>query len=74
MPEAEIERFALALRDKWKVAEIAPGHCTGEPAFASLQRIFAEKYLYAGVGTVIKSPALAAWCFSFSPNRSSWMT
>ncbi len=56
MPEAEIERFALALRDKWKVAEVAPGHCTGEPAFASLQKIFGEKYLYAGVGTVMNIP------------------
>lgn len=53
-PQAEIERSALALRDKWKVDRIAPGHCTGELAFAILQRIFGKNYGYAGVGTVIE--------------------
>ena len=43
--------IVTALRDKYKVAYIAPGHCTGEPAFAALEKAFARRYLYAGLGT-----------------------
>jgi 7,8-dihydropterin-6-yl-methyl-4-(beta-D-ribofuranosyl)aminobenzene 5'-phosphate synthase len=49
----EIQRIATALRDTWKVAWIAPAHCTGEPAFAILRRTFGERYLYAGLGTTL---------------------
>ena len=38
------------------VTEIAPGHCTGEPAFAALRRAFGDRHRYAGVGTVIDIP------------------
>jgi 7,8-dihydropterin-6-yl-methyl-4-(beta-D-ribofuranosyl)aminobenzene 5'-phosphate synthase len=55
-PDAEIERITTALREKWKVDLIAPGHCTGEPAFAALQKAFGERYLYAGLGTILKLP------------------
>ncbi|MFN2579297.1 MAG: MBL fold metallo-hydrolase [Pyrinomonadaceae bacterium] len=55
-PDVEIERIATALRERWKVDLIAPGHCTGEPAFAALQKAFGERYLYAGLGTVLKLP------------------
>jgi 7,8-dihydropterin-6-yl-methyl-4-(beta-D-ribofuranosyl)aminobenzene 5'-phosphate synthase len=55
-PDAEIERIATVLREKWKVDLIAPGHCTGEPAFAALQKAFGEQYLYAGLGTILKLP------------------
>lgn len=53
-PDPEIERVSTALHDKWKLDRIAPGHCTGEPAFAALQKLFDRDYLYAGVGTVIE--------------------
>jgi len=53
-PPPEIERLAVALRDRWKIERIAPGHCTGELTFAVLQRIFGANYRYAGVGTVIE--------------------
>ena len=56
MPEVEIERSAAALREKWKVEAVAPGHCTGEPAFAALQKVFGDRYRYAGVGTVTSIP------------------
>jgi 7,8-dihydropterin-6-yl-methyl-4-(beta-D-ribofuranosyl)aminobenzene 5'-phosphate synthase len=55
-PDPEVERIANALREKWKVDLIAPGHCTGEPAFAALQKAFGERYLYAGLGTILKLP------------------
>ena len=34
-PEPEIDVLVSNLKDKWKVDKIAPGHCTGEPAFPS---------------------------------------
>jgi len=49
----EIQRIGATLRDTWKVAWIAPGHCTGEPAFAILKQIFGDHYLYAGLGTTV---------------------
>src|SRR2546426_1699846 len=55
-PDAEIERVAAALHDHWHVDRIAPGHCTGEPAFAALQRVFSAQYAYAGLGTTIEVP------------------
>lgn len=52
-PDSVIERVARALRDRWRVEQIAPGHCTGEPAFAIFRTIFGERFIYAGLGTTI---------------------
>jgi 7,8-dihydropterin-6-yl-methyl-4-(beta-D-ribofuranosyl)aminobenzene 5'-phosphate synthase len=52
-PDPEVNRIALALRDKWKFDRVAPGHCTGEPEFAALKKTFGERYVYAGVGSTI---------------------
>jgi 7,8-dihydropterin-6-yl-methyl-4-(beta-D-ribofuranosyl)aminobenzene 5'-phosphate synthase len=52
-PVEEIDALVVNLQTKWKVQRIAPGHCTGEPAFARLQKAFGEKYVYAGLGTVV---------------------
>jgi 7,8-dihydropterin-6-yl-methyl-4-(beta-D-ribofuranosyl)aminobenzene 5'-phosphate synthase len=49
-----IASVAIALRDKWKVNYIAPGHCTGEPTFNALRKTFGDHYVYAGLGAVIK--------------------
>jgi 7,8-dihydropterin-6-yl-methyl-4-(beta-D-ribofuranosyl)aminobenzene 5'-phosphate synthase len=59
-PAAEIERVATALRDRFGVATIAPGHCTGEPGFDALRRAFGERYRYAGLGTRLEFDVLAA--------------
>jgi 7,8-dihydropterin-6-yl-methyl-4-(beta-D-ribofuranosyl)aminobenzene 5'-phosphate synthase len=53
-PDSEIEHIASALRDDWRLDLIAPGHCTGEPAFDALARAFGDRYVYAGLGTVIE--------------------
>ncbi len=50
----EINRIAVALRDEWKVAWIAPAHCTGEQAFRVLREVFDDRYLYAGLGTTLQ--------------------
>ena len=51
--DEETERIATALHDIWKVDWIAPGHCTGEPAFQILKKTFGDRYLYAGLGTTV---------------------
>ena len=51
--EPEIRRVAAALREHWQVERIAPGHCTGEPAFAVLQEVFGDDYVFAGLGESI---------------------
>jgi 7,8-dihydropterin-6-yl-methyl-4-(beta-D-ribofuranosyl)aminobenzene 5'-phosphate synthase len=55
-PDAEIARIATTLKNTLKVDRLAPGHCTGEPAFAQFRKMWGEHYLYAGVGTVIELP------------------
>jgi 7,8-dihydropterin-6-yl-methyl-4-(beta-D-ribofuranosyl)aminobenzene 5'-phosphate synthase len=52
-PEEAIGRIATALRDKYKVGRMAPGHCTGEPAFTAIRRAFGERTIFAGLGTTV---------------------
>jgi 7,8-dihydropterin-6-yl-methyl-4-(beta-D-ribofuranosyl)aminobenzene 5'-phosphate synthase len=51
--DSDIEKIVTALRDRLKVEYVAPGHCTGEPAFTALKRAFGDRYLYAGLGTTL---------------------
>jgi len=53
-PDPAIEQIVTALHDNYKVAYVAPGHCTGEPTFAALKRLFGNAYLYAGLGTSVE--------------------
>jgi len=53
-PVGEIDALVENLKTKWKVQRIAPGHCTGEPAFARLRNAYGENYLYAGLGTTVE--------------------
>ena len=55
-PDTAIARLASALREQWRVDRIAPGHCTGEPGFAALERVFGAQYVYAGLGEVTGVP------------------
>jgi 7,8-dihydropterin-6-yl-methyl-4-(beta-D-ribofuranosyl)aminobenzene 5'-phosphate synthase len=55
-PDTDVARVATALHEHWKVDELAPGHCTGEPAFAHFKRVWGRQYRYAGVGTVLELP------------------
>jgi 7,8-dihydropterin-6-yl-methyl-4-(beta-D-ribofuranosyl)aminobenzene 5'-phosphate synthase len=52
-PDSDIEKIVTALHDRFKVEYVAPGHCTGEPAFTALKRAFGDHYLYAGLGTTL---------------------
>ena len=53
-PVEEIDAVVENLKSKWKLERIAPGHCTGEPAFARLKKAYGENYLYAGLGTKVE--------------------
>lgn len=51
--DSDIDRIVTTLHDQFKVEYIAPGHCTGEPAFTALKKAFGDRYLYAGLGTTL---------------------
>ena len=57
-PDPDIEKIVTALHDRFKVEYIAPGHCTGEPAFTALKRAFGDHYVYAGLGTTLAATRL----------------
>jgi 7,8-dihydropterin-6-yl-methyl-4-(beta-D-ribofuranosyl)aminobenzene 5'-phosphate synthase len=67
--DTAIEKVATALYDTYKVDYIAPGHCTGEPAFAALQRIFGVRYLYAGLGMTLSVSAIPSATFNPRSNN-----
>src|SRR5437763_16460637 len=50
-PDDAIAKAVATLKDTFKVENIAPGHCTGEPTFAALKQAFGDRYIYAGIGT-----------------------
>lgn len=56
--DQDIAKIVRALHDDLKVEFIAPGHCTGEPAFAALKKTYGEHYLYAGVGSTLTTASL----------------
>jgi 7,8-dihydropterin-6-yl-methyl-4-(beta-D-ribofuranosyl)aminobenzene 5'-phosphate synthase len=53
-PDDVIAKAVAALKDVFKVENVAPGHCTGEPTFAALKQAFGNRYIYAGVGTSLQ--------------------
>ncbi len=56
-PDDQIAKVATALHDTWHVEQLAPGHCTGKPAFAHFKKIWGAHYLYAGVGSIVELPS-----------------
>jgi len=55
-PDSIVGPLVQRLHDQWRIAQVAPGHCTGEPAFAALLRKYGPDYLYAGVGERLDLP------------------
>ncbi|MFZ0580723.1 MAG: MBL fold metallo-hydrolase [Candidatus Acidiferrales bacterium] len=51
--DSDIEKTVTALHDRFKVEYVAPGHCTGEPAFEALKKSFGDHDLYAGLGSTL---------------------
>jgi len=57
--DSDIDRIVTSLHDQSKVDYVAPGHCTGEPAFTALRKAFGDRYLYAGLGTTLSQSKLS---------------
>ena len=55
-PDSVVGPLVQRLHDEWRIAQVAPGHCTGEPAFAALLQAFGRDYLYAGLGETLVFP------------------
>jgi 7,8-dihydropterin-6-yl-methyl-4-(beta-D-ribofuranosyl)aminobenzene 5'-phosphate synthase len=51
--DPDIEKVVVTLHDTFRVEFVAPGHCTGEPAFLELRKAFGDRYLYAGLGASV---------------------
>ncbi len=51
--DADIQKIVTALHETFNVQYVAPGHCTGEPAFTALKKAFGDRYLFAGLGTTL---------------------
>jgi 7,8-dihydropterin-6-yl-methyl-4-(beta-D-ribofuranosyl)aminobenzene 5'-phosphate synthase len=54
--DAEVTRMASAFREKWKIERMAPGHCTGQFAFAEFIRVYGSNFDHTGLGSVIALP------------------
>jgi 7,8-dihydropterin-6-yl-methyl-4-(beta-D-ribofuranosyl)aminobenzene 5'-phosphate synthase len=68
--DGQIRTIAASLRDTWNVRFIAPAHCTGEPASATLKESFGDRYLYAGLGTtLLLGPKVTVKAEAGQPNR-----
>ena len=56
--DPDLEKIVTALHDRFKVEYLAPGPCTGEPAFTALKKAFGDHYLGAhqlrGVSSAIR--------------------
>lgn len=55
-PDSVIGPLVQRLHRQWRISHIAPGHCTGEPAFAALREEYGSDYVYAGLGTRVGVP------------------
>jgi len=52
-PDSVIGPLVARLHRVWHITQMAPGHCTGEPAFAALRQEYGPDYIYAGLGKTI---------------------
>lgn len=58
--DPDIQKVVSALHDRFQVDYVAPGHCTGEPAFTAFKNAFGAHDLYAGLGATIAFDAAPA--------------
>jgi hypothetical protein len=77
----EIEKVVSSSHDKWGMEYVAPGHCTGEPTFVALKRALGDRYLYAGLGTIIAlgghatpTRRIGSECSNAQESKRTWDT
>ena len=79
-PDDVVAKVTSALRDRWSIEIIAPGHCTGEPTFEALRRAFGGALCLrwsrnCSAGRDHRAPWLTAreidFCRDYSSTRSS---
>lgn len=51
---AYIEELAKRIKEKYKVAAVAPAHCTGHLGFSIFRKEFSEDYKFFGLGETLK--------------------
>lgn len=49
----ETNKICIKLKNEFKVAKVAPGHCTGHLAFKTLSDLYKKDFIYAGLGEKI---------------------
>jgi 7,8-dihydropterin-6-yl-methyl-4-(beta-D-ribofuranosyl)aminobenzene 5'-phosphate synthase len=54
--DTEVTQMVSRFRDHWKIERMAPGHCTGQFAFAEFIRVYGSKFDQAGLGSVTALP------------------
>jgi 7,8-dihydropterin-6-yl-methyl-4-(beta-D-ribofuranosyl)aminobenzene 5'-phosphate synthase len=54
--DTEVTQMVSRFRDHWKIERMAPGHCTGQFAFAEFIRVYGAKFDQAGLGSVTALP------------------
>jgi 7,8-dihydropterin-6-yl-methyl-4-(beta-D-ribofuranosyl)aminobenzene 5'-phosphate synthase len=54
--DTEVTQMVSRFRDHWKIERMAPGHCTGQFAFAEFIRVYGAKFDHAGLGSVTALP------------------
>jgi 7,8-dihydropterin-6-yl-methyl-4-(beta-D-ribofuranosyl)aminobenzene 5'-phosphate synthase len=57
--DQDIDKVITSQHETLKVEYVAPGHCTGEPAFAAFRKAFGDHYAYAGLGTTLTIASLS---------------
>ena len=48
--DPDVTSAVAGFRERWKLARIAAGHCSGEFAFSDLNCVFGSAFDHAGVG------------------------
>ena len=73
-PDDVVAKAVAALKDTFKVENVAPGHCTGEPTFAALKRALGNRYIYAGAGASLRLGSRRAPASDVAKDRHSKTT
>ena len=52
--DPDVTALITDFRDKWRIEQLASGHCSGPFAFAEAARLYGDRFFHPGVGAVIE--------------------